>query len=179
LYRAIAQRGSMSIEDCAGAARRTMMTVHAIQPEIDPDALLPGAQFIDAFSIAVDDAALDARQAAEKMTARGPRWIEALLDLRNHLVAPFGLKTPVPTGTSATIGIFPVISEAPGRLVAGINDKHLDFRLVVDVAAEANGCRVTATTLVKTHNLLGRTYLAIILPFHRLIVPSMLRQVAS
>jgi Protein of unknown function (DUF2867) len=158
-----------------------MKRVHAIQPEIDPDALLPGAQFIDAFSIAVDDAALDARHAAEKMTARGPRWIEALLDLRNRLVAPFGLKTPVPTGTSATdrIGIFPVINETPGRLVAGLNDKHLDFRLVVDVAAEASGCRVTATTLVLTHNLLGRTYLAIILPFHRLIVPSMLRQLAS
>jgi hypothetical protein len=31
------------------------------------------AQFIDAFRIAVDDAALDARHAAEKMTARGPR----------------------------------------------------------------------------------------------------------
>jgi hypothetical protein len=39
--------------------------------------------------------------------------------------------------------------------------------------------RVTATTLVLTHNLLGRVYLAIILPFHRLIVPAMLRQVAG
>jgi hypothetical protein len=158
-----------------------MMTVHAIEPEIDPDALLPGAQFIDAFSIAVDDAALDARHAAEKMTARGPRWAEALLNLRNCLVAPFGLKTPGRTGTSATdrVGIFPVISETPGRLVAGLNDKHLDFRLVVDVAAEANGCRVTATTVVLTHNLFGRIYLGIIQPFHRLIVPSMLRQVQA
>jgi hypothetical protein len=165
----------------AAAFPRTMMTVRAVRPEIDPDALLPGAQFVDAFSIALDDAALDARHAAEMMVARGPRWIEALLNLRNRLVAPFGLKTPAPTGTSAIdrVGIFPVISETPGRLVAGLNDKHLDFRLVVDVAAEANGCRVTATTLVLTHNLLGRTYLAIILPFHRLIVPSMLRQVAS
>jgi hypothetical protein len=157
------------------------MIVHAVQPDVDTETLLAGAQFSDAFSIMVNDAALDARHAAEMMVARGPRWIEALLNLRNRLVAPFGLKTPVPTGTSAAdrIGIFPVISETPGRLVAGLNDKHLDFRLVVDVAAETNGCRVTATTLVLTHNLLGRTYLAIILPFHRLIVPSMLRQVAS
>ena len=39
--------------------------------------------------------------------------------------------------------------------------------------------QVTATTLVKTHNWLGRTYLAIIMPFHRLIVPALLRQVAA
>jgi hypothetical protein len=49
---------------------------------------------------------------------------------------------------------------------------------VIDVAGTGSERRVTATTLVLTHNLLGRTYLAIILPFHRLIVPSMLRKVA-
>jgi Protein of unknown function (DUF2867) len=50
---------------------------------------------------------------------------------------------------------------------------------VVDVAATGPGQQVTATTLVLTHNRLGRIYLAIILPFHRLIVRSMLRQVAA
>ena len=70
------------------------------------------------------------------------------------------------------IGIFPVISETPDRLVAGFNDSHLDFRVVVDVAPPAPASRVTATTLVLTHNWLGRTYLAIIMPFHRLIVRS-------
>jgi len=157
------------------------MRVSAVEPTIDPDALLPGAQFVDAFSIAVDDATLDARRAAEKMMARGPRWIAALLNLRNRLVAPFGLKTPVATGTGVTdiIGIFPVISETPDRLVVGLDDRHLDFRVVVDVITEANGRRVTATTLVLTHNLLGRAYLAIILPFHRIIARTMMRQVAN
>jgi Protein of unknown function (DUF2867) len=91
------------------------------------------------------------------------------------------LKRPVPTGTSAadTIGIFPVVSETPGRLVAGLNDKHLDFRVVVDIATSGHGQCVTATTLVLTHNLLGRIYLAIILPFHRLVVRALLRQVAA
>jgi hypothetical protein len=156
------------------------MKVHAIAPNVDADALLPGAQFIDAYRITVNDAALDARHAAEKMTARGPRWIEALLRLRNRLVAPFGLKTAAPTGkrTPDRVGIFPVISELPDRLVAGLDDAHLDFRLVIDVAGTGSERRVTATTLVLTHNLLGRAYLAIILPFHRLIVPSMLRKVA-
>ena len=63
--------------------------------------------------------------------------------------------------------------------MAGFNDKHLDFRLVVDVAAAGATRNVTATTLVLTHNWLGRAYLALILPFHRLIVPAMLRKVAD
>ena len=36
-----------------------------------------------------------------------------------------------------------------------------------------------ATTLVKTHNLFGRIYLATILPFHRLIVRNMLQRVVA
>ena len=86
------------------------MTVDEVTPAIDVGALLPGAQFSDAYRIEVDDSALDARQAAERMMARQPRWAEALVTLRNILVTPFGLKT---SGASTTapremVGIFPI-----------------------------------------------------------------------
>jgi hypothetical protein len=157
------------------------MKIREVAPGVDSGALLAGAQFVDAYRVALEGTALDARKAAEKMFAQGPRWIEALLRLRNMIVAPFGLKQsganePAPGGM---IGIFPVLSETPERLVAGFNDHHLDFRVVVDVAPAESGQQVTTTTLVLTHNLLGQTYLAIILPFHRLVVRAMLRQVAQ
>ncbi len=157
------------------------MHVQAIKPDATTGQLLAGAQFSDAFSVVVDCTALDARHAAEKMLGQSPRWIERMLALRNFLVSPFGLKKPVPAGTGAvdTIGIFPVMSETPRRLVAGLNDKHLDFRVVVDITPSGHGQRVTATTLVLTHNLLGRIYLTIILPFHRLVVRALLRQIAA
>jgi hypothetical protein len=115
------------------------------------------------------------------MLGRQPRWITALMALRDYLVTPLGLKTSDPSNRTTTdvIGIFPVLSQSPARLVAGFDDRHLDFRVVVDVARSGPGQQVTATTLVLTHNRLGRIYLAIILPFHRLIVRSMLRQVAA
>jgi hypothetical protein len=162
-----------------------MSRVQEVAPEVDAGPLLSGAQFADAFRIDVAGRALDARQAAQRMMGRSPRWVEALLRLRHLLVAPFGLKT---SGDNEyprreTIGLFPILTQAPDRLVAGFNDKHLDFRVVVDVAAsgpnEAFGQHVTATTLVKTHNALGRIYLAVIKPFHRLIVPAMLRQIPA
>jgi len=157
------------------------MTVREVTPAVDTGALLAGAQFADAFRVDIEDRNLDARQAAERMMARQPRWAEALLSLRNFLVAPLGLRTSgaglVPPRDM--IGIFPVVSQTPDRLIAGFNDRHLDFRVVIDVTAPGGVRQVTATTLVKTHNWFGRTYLATIMPFHRLIVPALLRQVAA
>lgn len=158
-----------------------MTPVREITPEVDADTLLAGAQFVDAYRVSIGDRPLSARQACIQMVLHGPRWFDALLKLRNILVTPFGLKasgegSPAPGGL---IGLFPVVSETPERLVAGFDDYHLDFRVVVDVAGSAQDRQVTSTTLVRTHNLLGCTYLTLILPFHRLFARSMMRRIAE
>ena len=103
--------------------------------------------------------------------------------LRNQITSLLGLK-PAELALhdsreeSANVGAFPVISSAPDRVVLGFDDKHLDFRFVVDLAKiDVSHSQITTTTLVRPHNLLGRTYLAVVLPFHRMIVPAMLAQV--
>jgi hypothetical protein len=160
---------------------QVLTKVHECAPDVDAGPLLAGAQFIDAFRIDLEGSALDARNAAQRMFDRSPQWIETLLSLRHLLVAPFGLKTSGKTEAipRETIGLFPILSEAPDRLIAGFNDKHLDFRVVVDVATAGARQQVTATTLVLTHNAFGRVYLAVITPFHRLVVRTLLRQVAA
>ena len=62
----------------------------------------------------------DRRHPAQCATGGGenagtsPRWVAALMALRDHLVTPFGLKTSSGDGTYAdTIGIFPVLSQSP------------------------------------------------------------------
>ena len=47
------------------------MKVHEVTPSV-PDTLLAGAEFADAYAVALDGRALDARQAAERMFARNP-----------------------------------------------------------------------------------------------------------
>lgn len=157
------------------------MTVREITPDVDRAQWLDGADFADAFRVDISGRPINAREAAIRMFGRSPRWVDALLKLRNLIVAPFGLKPSGATdaGRLGMIGIFPVISETPERLVAGFNDHHLDFRAVVDVVSLSDHQQVTATTLVRTHNWLGRTYLAVIMPFHRLIARNALRQVTS
>ena len=154
------------------------ITVTAIAPHIAAGNVLSGAQFSDAYTILVDGSRLDARAAAERMFGRMPRWIAPLMAIRDGIVAPFGIKTAREISAPRSIGLFPVVSESADRLVVGLDDRHLDFRVVVDVAPAGRGRRVTATTLVLTHGRLGRFYLAAILPFHRRIVRAMLAQVA-
>ena len=156
-------------------------SVREITPHVDTGAVLAGAQFIDAFRAEVGAAQLNAREACTRMVLHGPRWIDALTRLRNILVTPFGLKK---SGEGAyapggLIGLFPVVSETPERLVAGFDDYHLNFRIVVDVAGEATLRHVTVTTLVKTNNVLGRTYLALITPFHKLVARSMMGSIVE
>ena len=171
-----------SAHDDAGhpARRRHAIEAREIAPDIEIQALLPGAQFADAFRMALAGGTLDAPAAARRMVGRMPRWIRTLLSVRKRLVAPLGLKHPAtaPSGSPDRIGIFPILTQAPERIVLGLDDKHLDFRLVVDVAEVEGRPSVTATTIVKTHNRLGRAYLATILPFHRIIARTMVDHAA-
>jgi len=146
----------------------------------NPDGALAGAQFADRYVLITDGLALTAIVAAERVLGRAPRWIGRLTQLRNLAVRPFGLKPGAGPEVSpeSRIGMFPLISQAPGRVVLGLDDRHLDFRILVEVNDLGAGRQeVAVSTIVKMHNLLGRTYLAVIKPFHRIIVPAMLAQV--
>jgi hypothetical protein len=155
------------------------MQARATSPEPALRQILAGSQFIDAFSIVTPGPRMDARVAAERALGRSPAWATALLALRDGLVAPLGLKSAHAASNLERIGIFPIVSETPERMILGFDDRHLDFRVFIDVTPADGGQRVTATTVVRTHNRLGRAYLAVVLPFHRLIVRAMLDQVRA
>jgi len=153
----------------------------AVEVRADVRGLLPEADFADAFALVVDDPALDAVTAARRAIDRPPQWIGGLMWLRDLFVRPLGLVTRHDRDLfkQQRIGAFPVLSETPARVVMGLADKHLDFRLAIDVGVlDERRREVVATTLVQTHNALGRIYLAVVLPFHRLIVPSMIARLA-
>ena len=154
----------------------------ASTPEPATRALLPGAIFADTFSIEIDEAGLDAVIAAKRVMGGSPHWIRSLLSLRDAIVGRLGLKRSSETGQIARdrIGVFPCLSRSADLVVLGLDDRHLDFRIAVDVRAIASDRkRISVTTIVRPHNLFGRAYLACVLPFHKIIVPAMLRRVRS
>ncbi len=126
--------------------------------------------FIDCFSV---PSTVPARKAAEIITDF-PVWAKILVALRGIAMAPFGVLAHGPDA-SDKLGEFPVELETDHEVIAGFNDKHLDFR--VSVRSEAG--QVSLATWVRRHNLLGRVYLTLILPFHILIARNALARVAA
>lgn len=115
----------------------------------------PG-DFLDCYSI---HSTLSPSEAATRGLALPP-WTKALLQLRNTLVRPFGLKTGEPDRP-----IFPTCHETEDEIILGTDDRHLDFRIGL---IRQDG-RLFMSTWVRPHNFWGRAYLRLVMPFHILI----------
>ena len=126
--------------------------------------------FLDCYSVS---STLPPRRAAEIIT-QFPEWAGFLLSIRSVVTAPFGLMTYGPEAKDK-LGPFPVEFENQHELIAGFDDKHLDFR--VSVISESG--KVSLATWVHTHNIGGKVYLATIMPFHILIARNALARVAA
>ncbi|MFC3675064.1 DUF2867 domain-containing protein [Ferrovibrio xuzhouensis] len=142
-------------------------------PDPDCTAALPGCDFADAFSVVVTRQDIDPGAAMKLAFGTPPGWVNTLMATRNAVMGRLGYKAPrIQRG-------FPVLRAAPGMELSGLDDAHLDFRALVRVTPEGDGrSRITLTTAVRTHNRLGRVYLAVILPFHRVIVRNLLARMA-
>jgi hypothetical protein len=121
------------------------------------------------------------------LISQQPSWIGWLTNVRDAIVACVGLKTAKQLATLSSegkadrIGIFKVYGKSETEIVLGEDDKHLDFRLSVlrtpDLSPTLGG-QLTVSTVVHCHNLLGRAYLWVIAPFHRMVVTASLRRAA-
>ena len=109
-----------------------------------------------------------------------PKWIDNLLNFRNKIVSIFGLKTGLEGQklscekdiiVNNKIRLFIIYAVTNSEIIAGDVDKHLNF--IVSVLKQEN--QVTVSTFVKYNNLFGRIYMNLIIPFHKLIVKSMLK----
>ena len=125
--------------------------------------------FLDCYSVASD---MPARAAAEVITAF-PAWARGLLMVRRIATAPFGLSQDGPEADDK-LGPFPVELDTGTEVIAGFDDKHLNFR----VSVYGDGRRVSLATWVHPHNIGGRIYLTAILPFHILVARNALARVA-
>lgn len=125
--------------------------------------------FLDCYRVASNMAP---RPAAEIIT-NFPDWVRPLLALRGLITSPFGLKQSDNNDVDS-VGPFPVVSDTDHELIAGFDDKHLNFRVSV---LQQDG-HVHLATWVHVNNLGGRIYLTSIMPFHIAIARNALSRVA-
>jgi len=107
-----------------------------------------------------------------------PLWMKVLLIVRNTIAGLFGLQVPAVGEimkpevrctycVGEKIGPWPIFFIAENEIVAGRNNKHLDFRLSVLKAMEGDTASVVVSTICTVHNVHGKIYLFLIVPFHR------------
>jgi hypothetical protein len=145
--------------------------------------LYPGADLADAYAIRLaPDSSRSIVPLARCVLGNPAPWVQMLTGLRDTIMTRFGVKTSreLRGGGSDRIDIFRIYSVSTNEMIVGEDDRHLDFRasiLLRPSEAEA-GDELVATTVVHCHNLLGRSYIALIAPFHRMVVRSILHRAA-
>lgn len=128
--------------------------------------------YSDSFSIEVTENHLSPKDIILKTFAHNPVWLRILYKIRACFVKPFGIETEAIESKEL------IIEEDNQEAIMRKDDKHLLFYVDVFITPLATGKQlIEATTLVKYHNWIGKAYFFCIKPFHRIIVPLVLKQV--
>lgn len=133
---------------------------------------IPVPDFADVTIIATRPGApVDPEVWAEAIFAvrSAPRWVLALLGLRQLVVGAIGIPT-------APRNVFEVREVVGEEALIAFDDRHLDFRVGVGVDATARLVRVTTT--VRLHGWRGRLYFAPVRVLHPVVVLAMTRSAA-
>jgi hypothetical protein len=143
------------------------------------------ADLVDSFAVQLpQDAGTNIRPIAQAILGQPAPWFKVLLSTRDRVVRLFGLQTSAQLRNANAEGdridFFPILSADDDELILGEDDQHLNFRISLLLQRDESGSGlVSATTVVRCNNRLGRIYLTAIKPFHRAVVRSNLRRAAK
>ena len=146
--------------------------------------LYPGSNLADAYAVALPTAQarqMDMPSLARQLLGSQPRWAQWLMLVRDAIVSLFGINTSrqMEAKRGERIGIFRIYSVSDDEIIVGEDDSHLDFRLSVLRNREAGRHgSITMSSVVHCHNWVGRAYILLIRPFHKLIVQRSLARAA-
>jgi hypothetical protein len=147
--------------------------------------LIRNAYFHDSYRVPLTNPDLSIVEIFFALFGHTPFWMKALLITRNAIARWVGLEAPTaseilhPTVLAAynvgdKIGPWPIFHIDKNEIVAGRNNKHLDFRLSVLRMTDGDAASVVVSTICSTHNFFGKIYLFFIVPFHRTGVKSLM-----
>lgn len=128
--------------------------------------------FLDCYRATAVPEGLELEEAAAAAITRLPGWVRVLMDIRNRLVGPLGLKAGQHSrnaeGGASTSkgGVFTVRERHENEIILGEDDRHLDFRVTIYRTPTA----WYVATWVHPHAWYGWLYLFAVMPFHKAIM---------
>ena len=140
--------------------------------------LIERAYFRDSYRVSLNREDLSVTDMFLAIFAHHPLWMKLLLVARNKAASVAGLDAPTASEilhvdikdryvVGEKIGVWPIFSLSEDEVVAGRNNKHLDFRVSVLKLPGGDGSSVVVSTVCTIHNLSGKLYLFFVVPFHR------------
>ena len=160
-----------------------------VESEVPPHSalgkdLIERADFRDAYRAPLSRSDLSVVEIFFRILAHRPGWMNLLLIARNKVAGLAGLE--VPTTFEITrmkrrdcylvgekIGPWPIFFLDSDELIAGRDNKHMDFRLSIMKIYDDGPC-VIVSTLCMVHNRFGQYYLSAITPFHKVGLRSLM-----
>ena len=152
--------------------------------------LIASSYFHDSYRVPLTRAELGIVDIFFAVFGHTPPWTKALLIARNAIARLVGLEAPTVAeimqpdirsdySIGEKIGPWPIFFIGGNEIVAGRNNKHLDFRVSVLKTADGETTSVVVSTICTVHNLFGKIYLFVIVPFHRSGVRSLMRNAVA
>jgi hypothetical protein len=172
-----------------------MRRMHVIECDIPAGSalrrdLIASADFHDCYRAPLARRELPIVEIFFALFGHTPLWMKLLLIVRNAAARRFGLEAPTvgeimkPTVGSEyrvgeKIGPWPIFYIGDNEIVAGRDNKHMDFRLSVLRAVDGDAMSVVVSTICNVHNVFGKIYLFFIVPFHRHGVRSLISRAVA
>jgi hypothetical protein len=140
--------------------------------------LIERADFCDAYRAPLSRSDRSVVEMFFAIFAQRPGWANLMLIARNKAATLAGLE--VPTASEITnmerrdryiigekIGPWPIFFLSPDELIAGRDNKHMDFKLSIMKVHDGVRPSVVVSTLCFVHNKFGQYYLSSIIPIHK------------
>ena len=152
--------------------------------------LIERADFRDAYRAPLRRPDLGVVEIFFGIFAHRPAWMNLMLVARNKTAALAGLEAPTTSevinmemreryAVGEKIGPWPIYFLGADELVAGRDNRHMDFRLSILKVRDGKGPSVVVSTICMVHNAFGRYYLSSVIPFHKFGVRRLMTDAAA
>ena len=140
--------------------------------------LIEHADFHDAYRAPLSHSDRGVVEIFFAIFAQRPGWMKLMLIARHKAAALAGLEVPTTSEIMSMeqrehyfvgekIGPWPIFFLSSDELVAGRDNKHMDFRFSIIKVRDGVRLSVVVSTFCMVHNKFGQYYLSSIIPIHK------------
>lgn len=140
--------------------------------------------FSDCFGMTIERTDINISDVVNCFFTASPGFVTQLMKARDKIARLAGLKTgddakreKVTFEPGKEIGLFKMYNCNDREAIIGADDKHLNFRVSLYLNPGKTSTEILISTVVFFNNRWGRLYMRVIKPFHKMVVPGIIKNI--